>query len=175
SRASAGVGEAQTGRLVFARLDTAVGFRPGDFVTVQVQEPPLDKVVRLPASAVDAAGTVLVLGEDERLEQIDVQVLRRQGDDVLVRSADIIGRDVVEARSPLLGAGIKVRPLRPDAAAAEEPEMLELTDERRARLVAFVEGNQRMPAEAKARVLARLAEARVPARMVARLESRMGG
>ncbi|MEL6620166.1 MAG: HlyD family efflux transporter periplasmic adaptor subunit [Pseudomonadota bacterium] len=175
SRASAGVGEAQTGRLVFARLDTAVGFRPGDFVTVQVQEPPLDKVVRLPASAVDAAGTVLVLGEDERLEQIDIQVLRRQGDDVLVRSADIIGRDVVEARSPLLGAGIKVRPLRPDAAAAEEPEMLELTDERRARLVAFVEGNQRMPAEAKARVLARLAEARVPARMVARLESRMGG
>ena len=83
---------------------------------------------------------------------------------------------MVEARSPLLGAGISVRPLRPEQAdTPAEPEMVELTDERRARLVAFVEANQRMPAEAKQRVLARLAEARVPAQMVARLESRMGG
>ncbi|MEM8654830.1 MAG: HlyD family efflux transporter periplasmic adaptor subunit [Pseudomonadota bacterium] len=176
SRVSAGPGDMQTGRLVFARLDSAVGFKPGDFVTVAVAEPPLDNVVRLPASAIDAAGTVLVLGDDNRLEAVAVDLLRRQGDDVLVRSADIVGRDVVEARSPLLGAGISVRPLRPDQAVqATEPEMVELTDERRARLVAFVEANQRMPAEAKQRVLARLAEARVPAQMVARLESRMGG
>ena len=175
SRASAGVGETQTGRLVFARLDAAPGFKPGDFVTVRVEEPPLERVVRLPASAVDAQGTVLVLGEDDRLEAVEVQVLRRQGDDVLVRGRGLAGRDVVEARSPLLGAGIRVRPLRPTDAAPTEPEMVELTEERRARLVAFVEGNQRMPAEAKARVLARLSEDRVPANMVARLESRMGG
>ncbi|WP_299648131.1 efflux RND transporter periplasmic adaptor subunit [uncultured Tateyamaria sp.] len=176
SRASAGGGEMQVGRLVFARLDSAVGFKPGDFVTVAVSEPPLNQVVRLPASAVDAANTVLVLGEGNRLESVNVQLLRRQGDDVLVRSPDLVGRDVVEARSPLLGAGISVRPLRPDQAdAPSEPEMLELSEERRARLVAFVEGNQRMPAEAKERVLSRLSEARVPAQMVARLESRMGG
>ena len=175
SRASAGVGETQTGRLVFARLDAAPGFKPGDFVTVQVEEPPLEQVVRLPASAIDAQGTVLVLGAEDRLEAVEVQLMRRQGDDVLVRGADIVGRDVVEARSPLLGAGIRVRPLRPTDAAPAEPEMVELTEERRARLVAFVEANQRMPAEAKARVLARLSEARVPAGMVARLESRMGG
>ena len=175
SRASAGVGETQTGRLVFARLDAAPGFKPGDFVTVQVEEPPLEQVVRLPASAIDAQGTVLVLGAEDRLEAVEVQLMRRQGDDVLVRAADIVGRDVVEARSPLLGAGIRVRPLRPTDAAPAEPEMVELTEERRARLVAFVEANQRMPAEAKARVLARLSEARVPAGMVARLESRMGG
>ena len=53
--------------------------------------------------------------------------------------------------------------------------MLELTEERRARLVAFVEGNKRMPKEAKARVLAELSKPQVPARMVARIESRMGG
>ena len=53
--------------------------------------------------------------------------------------------------------------------------MLALSDERRARLVAFVEGNTRMPEDAKARVLARLAEPLVPARMVARIEDRMGG
>ena len=174
SRASAGVGETQTGRLVFARLDAAQGFKPGDFVTVQVEEPPLERVVRLPASAIDANNTVLVLGEENRLEAVEVDLMRRQGDDVLVRGRGIVGREVVEARSPLLGAGIRVRPLRPDAAPTE-PEMLELTEERRARLVAFVEGNQRMPAEAKARVLARLSEDRVPANMVARLESRMGG
>ena len=53
--------------------------------------------------------------------------------------------------------------------------MLELTEERRAKLVAFVEGNKRMPDEMKARVLAQLAEPQVPAKVVERIESRMGG
>ncbi|MEX0311197.1 MAG: efflux RND transporter periplasmic adaptor subunit [Tateyamaria sp.] len=176
SRASAAAGDMQTGRLVFARLDKAISFKPGDFVTVSVSEPPLDNVVRLPSSAVDAANTVLVLGAENRLESLPVTLLRRQGDDVLVRGAGLAGREVVETRSPLLGAGISVRPLRPGQEdEAAEPEMVELTEERRAQLVAFVEANQRMPAEAKQRVLAQLAEARVPAQMVARLESRMGG
>lgn len=176
NRSSAGSGEMQTGRLIFARLDSARGFKPGDFVTVTVQEPPLENVVRLPASAVDANDTVLVLTADNRLEALEVRVLHREGDDVLVRSPEIAGRDVVETRSPLLGPGISVRPLRPEAAAMPDtPAMLELSDERRARLIAFVEANQRMPAEAKARVLAQLGEARVPARMVERIESRMGG
>jgi multidrug efflux pump subunit AcrA (membrane-fusion protein) len=180
NRASAGAGEGQTGRLVFARLTGAVGFKPGDFVTVAVQEPALDGVVRLPASAIDSTNSVLVLGAEDRLEAVQVDLIRRQGDDVLVRSPALTGRDVVETRSPLLGVGIAVRPLRPRALeptpeAAKEPDMLELSAERRAALVAFVEGNHAMPAEAKARVLARLSEARVPARMVARLEGRMGG
>ncbi|MEP1353530.1 MAG: HlyD family efflux transporter periplasmic adaptor subunit [Tateyamaria sp.] len=176
TRSSAVSGEMQTGRLIFARLDTALGFKPGDFVTVTVQEPPLERVVRLPASAVDANGTVLVLGEDDRLEALEVRVLHREGDDVLVHSPDLEGRDVVKTRTPLLGPGISVRPLRPEAAdIPTEPQMLELTEERRARLIAFVEANDRMPAEAKARVLSQLAEARVPARTVERIESRMGG
>ncbi len=177
NRASAGAGEMQTGRLIFARLDNARGFKPGDFVTVTVREPPLENVVRLPSSAVDAANTVLLLTEESRLEALEVQVMHREGDDVLVRSPDIAGREVVQQRSPLLGPGISVRPLRPEAAdeVPPEPQMLELTSERRARLIAFVEGNKRMPAEAKARVLAQLSEARVPAQMVERIESRMGG
>lgn len=176
NRASAAVGEGQTGRLVFARLDQSLGFKPGDFVTVHVQEPPLDNVVRLPAAAVDSTNTVLVIGEENRLEAIAIELVRRQGDEVLVRGAGLAGREVVETRSPLLGVGISVRPLRlDDTSASTEPEMLELSAERRAKLVAFVEGNQRMPAEAKARVLARLSETHVPAQMVARLEGRMGG
>lgn len=174
TRTAAASGEGQTGRLVFASLAAAAGFRPGDFVTVRVQEPALENVIRLPASAVDAGGSVLVLGEADRLETASVEVLRRVGDDVLVRG-DIVGREVVEARSPLLGAGIAVKPLRKGAQKPAGPEMLELTEERRAKLVAFVESNSRMPQEAKARVLAQLAERQVPAQMVERIESRMGG
>jgi len=173
TRTSAATAEGQTGRVVFATLDTAAGFRPGDFVTVRVQEPSLDGVIRLPASAVDAAGGVLLLGEGDRLEAAVVEVVRRQGDDVLVRG-EIAGREVVQARSPLLGAGIAVTPLRTDT-QAQAPDMIELSEERRAQLVAFVEANERMPDDAKARMLARLAEREVPAQMVARLERRMGG
>jgi len=173
SRESASVAEGQTGRLLFAGLDAAPGFRPGDFVTVIVEEPALDRVARLPAAAVDAAGTVLVLGAEDRLEIAEVEVLRRQGDDVLVRARGLGGTEVVAARTPLLGAGVKVRPVRPGA-APEVAAMVRLDPERRARLVAFVEGNNRMPEEAKARVLGQLEAEEVPAEMVDRLESRMG-
>lgn len=173
TRASAAAGEGASGRLVFASLVQPKGFKPGDFVTVRIREPELADVIRLPSAALDAQNTVLMLDEDNRLETADVVLLRRVGDDVLVRG-DIAGREVVEARSPLLGAGIAVTPLRsgpePEAAA-----MIELTEERRARLVAIVEGNARMPPEAKTRVLTQLAEPQVPAQMIERIESRMGG
>lgn len=176
SRAGAAVGDGQTGRLLFATLDSAAGFRPGDFVTVRIDEPPLDRVARLPATALNAASEVLVLADEDRLEVIEVDLLRRQGDDVLVRSRALQGRDVVAERTPLLGAGIKVRPLRPaDSAEPEEPEMVELTDEQRARLTAFVQSNARMPEEARQRLLAQLSQGSVPAQVVARIESRMGG
>ncbi|WP_319826191.1 efflux RND transporter periplasmic adaptor subunit [Thalassovita sp.] len=176
SRDSAAVGEGQTGRLIFARLDAARGLKPGDFVSVAVQEPPLEQVVRLPASALDPAGRVLVLGAEERLEALEVRLVRRQGDDVLVRSPDLPGREVVAQRTPLLGAGIRVRPLRGEGAVQpEEPEMVELTSEQRARLVAYVEGNAMMPRDVRDRILGRLQQDKVPADMVRRLESRMGG
>ncbi|MDF1871078.1 MAG: efflux transporter periplasmic adaptor subunit, partial [Vannielia sp.] len=87
----------------------------------------------------------------------------------------------VAERSPLIGPGIRARAIgRPQEGAEAAPpstqeEMLELTEERRARLIAYVQGNQRMAADAKERVLAILAQARVPAATVERLESRMGG
>ncbi|MGB7244767.1 MAG: HlyD family efflux transporter periplasmic adaptor subunit, partial [Sulfitobacter sp.] len=100
SRASAAAGTGQTGRLVFARLTSAPGFKPGDFVTVRVSEPELQNVVRLPASALDASGVVLVMDEGDRLAAIDVTLLRRQGDDILVSDDRLAGREVVVARSP---------------------------------------------------------------------------
>ncbi|RYH09458.1 efflux RND transporter periplasmic adaptor subunit [Tropicimonas sp. IMCC6043] len=185
SRVDASVGEGQTGRLLFARLDRFAGFRPGDFVTVHVQEPPLQDVAILPATALDAAGSVLVVGPDDRLTVAETTLLRRQGDDVIVAAAGLEGRRIVAERSPLLGPGVLVRDLtaeRAERVAGTEPgaiqadeEMISLTPERRAALIAAVEANTRMPADARERVLSQLQQELVPAAMVARIESRMGG
>ncbi|MGQ0567072.1 MAG: efflux RND transporter periplasmic adaptor subunit [Gemmobacter sp.] len=179
TRAAAAVGEGQSGRQVFASLDAAGGFRPGDFVTLTVAEPPLDDAVVLPATAYGADGTVLVLGPEDRLQVLPVTLLRRMGDQVVLTAPGLDGREVVQERSPYLGAGIKARPVRPATLAAVDvppaADMIDLTPARRAELIALVEANGRMPPEAKARVLAQLAEDRVPARVVARLESRSGG
>lgn len=178
-RVGASVGEGASGRLVYASLTDARGFRPGDFVTITISEPALDGVALLPATAVNGDGQVLVLGAEDRLEATAVTVLRRQGDLVLVDGTALAGREVVAEQSPLLGAGIKIKPIRPNAADASaapaEPESVTLSPERRAELVAFVEANTRMPAEAKARVLEQLAQEKVPAQVIARIEERMGG
>ena len=176
-RVGAEVGEGRTGRLLFAALDAgAEGLRPGDFVTVRVTEPELRGVAALPAGAVGADGTVLALGADDRLEEAPAEVLRRQGGEVIVSARDLGGREVVAERSPLLGAGIRIEPLRAGAAAAPAaPRTVRLDAERRARLIAFVEGNQRMPAEVKGRILAALQEDEVPVETVERIEGRMGG
>ncbi len=191
SRVDASVGEGQTGRLIFARLDDFAGFRPGDFVTVHVREPELTDVAVLPATAVDAARSVLVIGAQKRLSVAEVELLRRQGDDVIVAVAGLEGKRVVAERSPLLGPGVLVRDLTAEKDEAEEQvaqgggqgngqaggdlEMITLSPERRAALIAAVEANSRMPAEARERVLSQLREDKVSARMVERLESRMGG
>ena len=180
SRDSAAVAEGQSGRLIYADIEQPAGLKPGDFVTIEVDEPPVEQVVRLPGSAMDSSNTVLVLGANDRIEVLPVVLERRQGDDILVRGEGLEGREVVVERSPLLGAGIGVRALRgpgqeagPEAAA--EPDLMELTDERRARLLAFVESNQGMPAEARRRLLAQLQAEKVPVQVVQRLEQRIGG
>ncbi|WP_037316582.1 efflux RND transporter periplasmic adaptor subunit [Ruegeria halocynthiae] len=175
SRDSGSAGEGQTGRLIYARLNDATGFKPGDFVTVSVQEQPLDNVVRLPSSVLDAVGSVLVLGEGDRLEALPVQLIRRQGDEVLLRGQGLEGREVVIGRTPLLGVGVRVRPLRVEDSAGVTPDMVELSDEQRARLVAQVEASDAMSGDAKAQALGQLDEVRVPASLVRSIENRAGG
>ena len=181
TRESAEVGAGQTGRLLFARLDKPFGLRPGDFVTISITEPVLDRVAQIPATAFGNDQTVLVIGEDNRLSAMKVDLLRRQGDHVLVRARGLNGLTIVAERSPLLGVGIKVQPITPPTAgdqlsdAPAEPEMITLSPERKAKLVAFIEGNNRMPADAKERILTQLEGDEVPAQVVTRLESRMGG
>ncbi len=174
TRESAAVAEGTTGRLLFAEISNPKGLRPGDFVTVVSKEPELSRVVQLPSAAVGPDQTVLLIGEEDRLELASVEVLRRQGDDVILRAPGLRGREVVTERSQVLGAGIKVKPIRDNGAVSEEPELVELDDDRRARIIAFVEANKRIPDEVKTRMLGQLQEAKVPAQMVARIESRMG-
>lgn len=116
-RIAAAVEEGQSGRVVFGRLVAAPGLRPGDFVTVTLQEPALEGVASLPAGAVGSDGKVLALGADDRLEALPVTVLRRQGDRVLIEAGPLVGREVVAERSPLFGAGIRILPVRPEAQA----------------------------------------------------------
>ncbi len=174
TREGATVGAGQTGRLLFAQLDAAPGFRPGDFVTVRINEPALDGVARVPATAVAADQTVLVVGEEDRLSAADVTLLRRQGDDVIISVDNVAGATIVAERSPLLGAGIKVRPIQPGVAEEDAvPEMIALDDARRAKLIAFV-SEGRMPDDVKARIIGQLEEDEVSSETVTRLERRMG-
>jgi multidrug efflux pump subunit AcrA (membrane-fusion protein) len=176
TREAAVVGEGLTGRLLFASLANVKGLRPGDFVTVDITEPALSWVAKLPASALSGSNKVLVVGDDERLKETEVTLIRRQGDDVLVRSRELQDAKVVAERSPVLGTGIKVRVL--SAEEGQEPEappMVALDPERRAKLIAFVEGNKYIPKDAKNRILDQLKKPEVPNEMVERLESRMGG
>ncbi len=182
TRVGAAVGEGETGRRLFAGLNSFAGFRPGDFVSVHVEEPPLTEVARLPATAVDASGTVLRIGAEDRLVSAEAPILRRQGDFVLIPAQALAGMRVVAERTPLVGPGIKVRDMTTERETPQEngaetaaAETIVLTPERRAALIARVEANTRMPEEARARVLAQLAQDRVPARLVARIEARSGG
>ena len=176
-RVSAAVGEGQTGRLVYVALDLAAGMeallQPGDFVTVQIDEAPLNDAALLPATAVGRNGTVLVLGAEDRLEEVPVEVLRRQGDAVILRVGSLAGREIVQERSVFLGDGIRIRPVRPDAAVTGDK--VQLTPERRAALIALVEASETMPEAEKARMRQDLEADAVPAEVVDRLERRMDG
>ncbi|MBD3803918.1 MAG: efflux RND transporter periplasmic adaptor subunit [Thioclava sp.] len=177
SRVSAAVDDGVTGRLLFARIEAgAANLRPGDFVTVRLSEPALDTVAEIPSAAVDAKSTVLVLGAEDRLDEAPVTILRRQGDAVIIRASFAPGTEIVTERTPLLGRGIKLRPMRPgQPEAAAGPETMKLDPARRAKLIDFVEANPAMPDRAKQRFLAELKQDEVPVATVEKLESRIGG
>lgn len=82
--------------------------RPGDFVEVQVNEPALNGVL-LPASAVNDAGQVFMVADGNRVREIDAEVLRRQGENVLVSGLPEAAQ-IITSRQPYLARGVKVRP-----------------------------------------------------------------
>ncbi|MEM7240755.1 MAG: HlyD family efflux transporter periplasmic adaptor subunit [Pseudomonadota bacterium] len=176
TRASAAVAEGQTGREIFARLDSAgaAALRTGDFVTVTLEAPTLPFASIIPASAANAAGEVLVLGEDNRLSAVTVEILRKQGDDIIIRPRGIAGEKIVKRRIPQIGAGIKVAPRDDVAPVLEQEEMVELTDEEKERFTAGI-SNAPIPEDRKKRILDRIASGKMPKSNYERMKSRMGG
>ena len=178
-RVGGDVGDDQVGRLVYARLvdpDTTL-VRPGDFVTVQIPERPLSDVARIPATAATADGRMLLIGDGGRLEEIQAQLLRQQGDDLIVSGVPF-GRQYVIARALQLGPGIQVQPIMPGAqadtaAAPAEQATIALDDARRAALIAFVEASEAMKPDARARALEELNRPEVPIATVEKFEAKM--
>lgn len=170
-RAAATVEAGQAGRLVTATLDPGSGLRPGDFVAVTVDETPLAGAALIPGRAVGADGSVLVLTADDRLESVAVTVLRRQGNDVIVDAKPIAGREIVTDRTPQVGAGMKVRPLR----AVPDGSNVALNAADRARLIALVEADATLSDADRGALLTQLSGPEVPAGLVERITARAGG
>lgn len=177
SRVSAAVGEGQTGREIFAALDPAAGavLRPGDFVSVTLREPAISGVAVVPATAVTTAGGVLLVGPDQRLVEETVQILRTQGNHVLVRGSAIEGRQLVIKRTPQLGLGIKVDPKSPGGPAIEDAEMITLSKAERERLLAALAKVAGLPEAAKARMAERLSQPQISKEAFDRINARIGG
>jgi RND family efflux transporter MFP subunit len=185
-RESASVNEGTSGRLLFAKLTRSTGLRPGDFVSVSVNEPVLKDVIILPASALTSNEEVLVLGDKDRLEELPVNILRRQGDTVIIRASGLEGKEVVAKSTQFLGKGIKIKPLRGQIESkvkvnaelkekSEESDLIELDEGRRARLISAIEANTRIPEGQKKKMLDSLGKKKVSLDLVQRIESRMGG
>jgi multidrug efflux pump subunit AcrA (membrane-fusion protein) len=179
-RVGGNVGDDQVGRLVYARLidPNTTLVLPGDFTTVQIPERPLSDVARIPATAATADGRMLLIGDGNRLEEVQAKLLRQQGDDLIVSGVPF-GRQYVIARALQLGPGIQVKPVLPKAegdtgvAAPAAPTTIALDGVRRAALIAFVEGNESMKPETKARVLEELSKPEVPIATVEKFEAKM--
>ena len=173
TRESASVVEGASGRLLFAKLNKPLGLRPGDFVSVSVKEPVLKDVFVMPASAISGNDTILLVNAEDRLEEMKVELLRRQGENIIIRSDALDGKEIVSKATQLLGKGIKIKPIRAKAAGEEVfsgPEMIELDEERRARLIAAVTANAYIPKNVKKKILTALSKKKVRADMVERLE-----
>lgn len=168
-RASAEVGEGQTGRSVYAKIDPddARVLRPGDFMRIDIAEPPLEGVSIIPATAASSDGTILLVTGEDRLEAAKVRILRRQVDSLIVGDAPE-GREYVTKLQPQLGAGVKIKPIR-EGAVIEEQQMVVITEQEREAFIKRVEENDRIPTDAKTRILAQLQKDEITVEMYARM------
>lgn len=121
--ASASADASEGGRRVYAQLEVSgdTVFRPGDFVRVEIEEPPLAQVANVPAAALDPFDRLMVLTAAGRLSAAPVTVLRRIGDRALVRGVDgdlPWGAAYVTALTPRLAPGARVVPADPTGASA---------------------------------------------------------
>jgi hypothetical protein len=180
-RSSATVGTGLTGRLLFSNLSdgNVSSFRSGDFVAVTLKEPTLNNVLELPSNALSGGNRILTLTDEDRLQEIEVSVLRRNKNNVIIDATNIVGKEIVTNRTALLGAGIKIKPIRPGDPKVNndkvpEPEKITIDNERRQKMISFIEGNGKIPKTAKKKIIKALNQKEVPLKLINKLESRMG-
>jgi RND family efflux transporter MFP subunit len=116
-RAESRIDAAAGGVLLYARLDGLgldTPLRPGAFVAVEVPDRTYQDVVRLPERALHGGDTVYVVdesaapGADGRLAARTVDLVARDGADVLIRGAFAPGERIVTTRFPEIGPGVRV-------------------------------------------------------------------
>lgn len=190
-RPAATVDANQGGRTVFARLNGAElsALRPGDFVTVEISEAPLNGAALVPHGAVSEDGRMLIVSADDRISEAQVKIERRQPDGVIV-SGFPSGESYVTARMPYLGPGIKVTrqngktPSKPKSEPASDPaagpavaaasslpaDVVALSDTDRTALINHVRSSRRMPEERRREALEALEGATAPKALVERLQ-----
>ena len=171
-----------SGRKLFASINLGENktLRPGDFVVLEIKEPSLKNITVLPSSAVTIDGKIFILEEDNRLKEIEVTILRRQGNEVIVSGAPT-DKEYVMQRSPQLGNGLKIKPLRKkdreisnSVNLSKNNELITISPEKQKKLINILDKLDRMPKSVKDRLYEEINSGKIKAKTLKRLEKNMG-
>ena len=171
-----------SGRKLFASINLGENktLRPGDFVVLEIKEPSLKNITVLPSSAVTIDGKIFILEEDNRLKEIEVTILRRQGNEVIVSGAPT-EKEYVMQRSPQLGNGLKIKPLRKkdreisnSVNLSKNNEFVIISSEKQKKLINIVDKLDRMPKSVKDRLYEEINSGKIKAKTLKRLEKKTG-
>jgi hypothetical protein len=122
TRESGSVGEGQSGRVLFARIEDARGLASATSSASRWRNRRSPVSRAFPRRRWGRTAACWCWARRIRLAA-EVVLMRRQGDDVLVSvPPELAGREVVAARTPVLGEGIRVNPFRRDADGQAEAE-----------------------------------------------------
>ena len=171
-----------SGRKLFASINLGENktLRPGDFVVLEIKEPSIKNITVLPSSAVTIDGKIFILEEDNRLKEIEVTILRRQGNEVIISGAPT-EKEYVMQRSPQLGNGLKIKPLRKkdkeisnSVNLSKHNELVEISPEKQKKLINILDKLNRMPKSVKDRLYEEINSGKIKAKTLKRLEKNMG-
>ena len=171
-----------SGRKLFASINLGENktLRPGDFVVLEIKEPSIKNITVLPSSAVTIDGKIFILEEDNRLKEIEVTILRRQGNEVIISGAPT-EKEYVMQRSPQLGNGLKIKPLRKKdkeisnaVNLSKNNELVEISPEKQKKLINILDKLNRMPKSVKDRLYEEINSGKIKAKTLKRLEKNMG-
>ena len=171
-----------SGRKLFASINLGENktLRPGDFVVLEIKEPSLKNITVLPSSAVTIDGKIFILEEDNRLKEIEVTILRRQGNEVIVSGAPT-EKEYVMQRSPQLGNGLKIKPLRKKdreisntVNLSKNNELVTISSEKQKKLINILDKLDRMPKSVKERLYEEINSGKIKAKTLTRFEKNMG-